>query len=590
MTLYKHAAINLHKNEEGSVVQWLKNMNTAKKIIGLILLNVIFTGIVGYIGFQTAGHIQASQQAMYETNLLPIKWINEASAQSRAALGLTLEVLLVDMDKKKEQKLLNEAKERMDAVQSLLGKYETTLPESDKEKITLIKQMLETYHANRHKAIEMAMAGRKKEAYTYFAENASGHVQHVNTVLEEVANSAAKQAADREEHSSKEAAMALKATVGITLATSLGALVLGGLLARMIVRPLQEMVVMAEEMAAGNLQGRAITFSSEDEVGQLSRAFTTMASNLRQLVQQVALLSSKVAVASGSLTAGAEQSAQSATQIAASIAEVAAGSDAQSRAVQDTTNAVERMSADILQAATHANAVVAVAKQSADVAESGSKAVGVAVQQMGRIATTVSGSAGRVAKLGERSLEIGQIIDTISGIARQTNLLALNAAIEAARAGEQGKGFSVVAEEVRRLAEQSQEAAKQIEALIREIQDETAQAVTAMQAGTHEVEVGATVIDTAGEAFSQIALMVSQLEKQVQDINSAIQHMESSSERIVHAVREIRQVGQQTVAETQHVSAATEEQAATVQEIAAASQQLAQMSQALAEDVRQFKV
>lgn len=571
-------------------MQWLKNMSTAQKIIGLVMVTVLFTVVVGYVGFRTASHIQESQRVMYETNLLPVKWINGASTQSQAALGLTLEVLLADMDKAREQKLLAEAKNHMDNVQNLLADYEKVLHGDEKNKIAQIKQMLKIYNVERHKAVEMALAGQKKEAYAYFIRNAAGHVQHVNGVLEELAHEEAKQAEERKEHSEKETTSALTMAVGITLATALSSLVLGLLLARMIVRPLRDMVVLAKEMAAGNLRSRAIDVSSRDEVGQLSQAFNEMANNLRQLVQQVAKSSQQVAAASGGLTEGAEQSAQAATQIATSIMEVAEGSEKQSRAAHDTTNVVEQMSADILQVSTRASTVVTVANQSAVTASEGSKAVEAAIEQMGKIEATVAGSAAVVAKLGERSHEIGQIVDTISGIAGQTNLLALNAAIEAARAGEQGRGFSVVAEEVRKLAEQSQEAAKQIAALIGEIQGETAQAVTTMQAGTREVKTGTDVVNTAGVAFGQIANMVSQLSKQVQDISIAISHMESSGGQIVNAVREIEEISRHTAAETQTVSAATEQQSASMQEIAASSQRLAQMAQDLEDAVKRFAV
>lgn len=151
--------------------------------------------------------------------------------------------------------------------------------------------------------------------------------------------------------------------------------------------------------------------------------------------------------------------------------------------------------------------------------------------------------------MGERSKEIGQIVDTISGIAGQTNLLALNAAIEAARAGEQGRGFAVVAEEVRKLAEQSQEAAKKIAELIGEIQGDTDKAVIAMNEGTREVKTGAEVVNVAGAAFREIAEMVTQVSGQVKEISAALQQMASGSRQVASSVKKIDELSRASVGE-----------------------------------------
>jgi len=206
------------------------------------------------------------------------------------------------------------------------------------------------------------------------------------------------------------------------------------------------------------------------------------------------------------------------------------------------------------------------------------------------IEQSVSSSAEVVTKLGERSKEIGQIVVTISGIAGQTNLLALNAAIEAARAGEQGRGFAVVAEEVRKLAEQSQEAAKQIANLISEIQSETDNAVVAMNEGAREVKVGADVVNNAGKAFKEIVSLISEVSTQIREISAAIQQMASGSQQIVAAVRDIDRISKDAAGQTQTVSAATEEQSASMEEIAAASQALAKMAEDLQSAVRKFRV
>jgi len=228
--------------------------------------------------------------------------------------------------------------------------------------------------------------------------------------------------------------------------------------------------------------------------------------------------------------------------------------------------------------------------QAVETAKEGSQSIAKAITQMTKIEQTVNNSARVVTKLGERSKEIGQIVDTISGIAGQTNLLALNAAIEAARAGEQGRGFAVVAEEVRKLAEQSQDATKQIAELITEIQGDTNQAVIAMTEGTYEVKVGTEVVTTTGHAFGKITTLVTQVSEQVNEISAATQQLAASSQQIVLSVQEIDGLSKNAATEAETVSAATEEQSASMSEIASSSHDLANMAQELHEATSKFKL
>ena len=229
-------------------------------------------------------------------------------------------------------------------------------------------------------------------------------------------------------------------------------------------------------------------------------------------------------------------------------------------------------------------------KRAVDTARQGRDTIDGAVLQMKNIEKTVNHSADVVTKLGERSKEIGQIVDTISGIAGQTNLLALNAAIEAARAGEQGRGFAVVAEEVRKLAEQSQEAAKQIGELISGIQVDTEEAVVAMSDGTKEVRTGAEVVNKAGLAFGEIVKMVDEVNQQAGDMAKTMEELASGTQKIVGSVQEIDASSKNVAAEAQTVSAATEEQSAAMQEIASGSRSLANLAQHLQEASSKFKV
>jgi len=224
------------------------------------------------------------------------------------------------------------------------------------------------------------------------------------------------------------------------------------------------------------------------------------------------------------------------------------------------------------------------------VAEHGEELMQGAVKRMETIESTVTATADVVKKLGENSQQIGAIVETISSIADQTNLLALNAAIEAARAGEAGRGFSVVAEEVRKLAEQSQVATEEIKERISTIQQDTNAAVNAMEQGTIEVERGTQAVREVGEQFGEILSMVGSIEEQIQDINVSVQTVSKGTTNIVSAVDEIDEISRVTSGHTQTISAAAEEQSASSEEIASASQALAVLAGELQETTRQFKV
>ncbi len=382
-------------------------------------------------------------------------------------------------------------------------------------------------------------------------------------------------------------AKTLLAVALVCLAAAVAAIVF---IAKQFAKPI---VALRDEcllLAQGDLREREIDASSQDEIGQLAQGFRDMRANLRALVGKVHAEAEQLAASSEELTASAEQSAQAATQVAIAITEVASGAEAQLSAVEETTSVVEHMSAGIQQVAATTNMVADQSAQAAGKAQVGNQSVERAVGQMGKIEQTVSASAQVVTELGERSKEIGQIVETIAGIAGQTNLLALNAAIEAARAGEQGRGFAVVAEEVRKLAEQSQQATEKIAALIGGIQQDTDKAVAAMNDGTREVKVGADVVAEAGAAFREIVSLVTLVSGQVKEISAAVSSMASGSEQIVGAVQRIDGLSKQASSQSQNVSAATEEQSASMEEIASSSQSLAMLANDLREAVARFQV
>ncbi|MDR3588854.1 MAG: methyl-accepting chemotaxis protein [Negativicutes bacterium] len=357
----------------------------------------------------------------------------------------------------------------------------------------------------------------------------------------------------------------------------------------MVRKPVARLAAVTEQYARGDLRS-SVVVDSADELGDLARSLLQMQHNLKEMIGNILGASDQVALSSEELTSSSEQSAQAAGQVASAISRVAQGAEQQLTSIDETAAIVEQMAAGIQQIAANANEVAGMADKTARAAQEGDRAVDTTISQMRSIESSVAGSTEVVTKLGTRSKEIGEIVDTISGIAGQTNLLALNAAIEAARAGEQGRGFAVVAEEVRKLAEQSQEAAKHIGLLITDIQTETDKAVSAMVEGTHEVEKGTAVINSTGKAFKEIVANIDAVSVQVREISAAIQQMAGGSQRIVHSVREIDAVSKGMAQQTQNVSAATQEQSAAMEEVAAASEGLANLAEELQKIVHKFSV
>jgi len=356
--------------------------------------------------------------------------------------------------------------------------------------------------------------------------------------------------------------------------------------ARPIIRIRDEALLLAD----GDLRPRPIDIHTRDEIGQLAEAFGQMADRLRTLVVKVHSRSETVAASSEELTASAQQSANAANQVAGSITQIAEGTEKQANAVDSMATVAEEMSARIEQIAATGKQIAGIADDTSQSSAQGRKAVDKVMEQMRSIGNESVAVQKTIGELAKGAREIGEIVTLISSIAGQTNLLALNAAIEAARAGEAGRGFAVVAEEVRKLAEESNQAAQQIAGLIKNNEAAMSQAIVATQASGEGVKTGIAVVESAGETFKTIAVAVDRLSAQIQEVTESINQIAAGSQELVLSVHNIDTVSKENAAEAQSVSAATEEQSASMEEIASSSQALAQTAAELQAAVANFKV
>ena len=369
--------------------------------------------------------------------------------------------------------------------------------------------------------------------------------------------------------------------------------IIGAIIAYLIVhsitKPLNQLVAVTQKVSEGDLT-QQFPVKKNDEINQLGSSFNKMVGALQEVIHHVGGKADQLAASSEELMASSEQNSKATEQIANSIQEVAAGTEKQTDKVKDGNNIIREISTKIRQIERHAQTVSQTSQDAAGIVVSGNEAIQLSSKQMGNISETVQSLGVVIQTLGDRSKEINQIIDVISDIAAQTNLLALNAAIEAARAGEHGKGFAVVADEVRKLAEQSSQSTETIRQLITSIQEDTNKAVRSMDKGSTEVEKGIVLVQKAGDAFDQMDQFVNRVITQFQEVSVSIQETAGGAEEVVEIVNRIEEIAKHTTGETQDVSAATEQQLASIQEIAASASSLAQMAEELQYLIRRFKV
>ncbi|AYJ90861.1 chemotaxis protein [Bacillus safensis] len=369
--------------------------------------------------------------------------------------------------------------------------------------------------------------------------------------------------------------------------------ILGGVAIFFIVRSitigLRRLVDFSEKVSEGDLT-ETLETKSKDEIGDLTRSFSKMSESLRDVIRAVQQSVDNVASASEELTASASQTSQATEHITMSIEQFSNGNEAQNEKVESSTNQLVAMNEGLQDMSQTSSEVAAVSLQSTEAAGQGGRIVESTANQMKHIDTSVQEAEQVMKELEYKSKDITSILNVINGIADQTNLLALNAAIEAARAGESGRGFSVVAEEVRKLAVQSADSAKEIEKLIQEIVLEIAKSQDMFKAVNREVNAGLGMTEEAKESFQHIYEAAEGMSKKLSQLNDTAIDLSSGSKLVSQAMQEMRQVSRESAANIQDIAASAEEQLASMEEITSSSVTLANMAEELKELTSQFKI
>ena len=437
------------------------------------------------------------------------------------------------------------------------------LPLTDDEKklVADLKAEIAAYYKDSSRTFEIARTGNLEEATTSMRSVSKKSYDRAQGSVAELITYNNEEAAEADRHAKKVFTSSKYWISGTILVCAAVAMLLGLLVASAISAPMRRLLEEAGMVAAGDLRVHP-TQQGNDEIGLLTGAFSTMINNLRTMIGKIEEASNRVTVTSVQVYSSSEQMATGAEEVASQAATVATAS--------------EEMAATSSDIARNCSMAAEAAQQANKKAIAGEEVVETTVNIMGQIAERVMNSARTVESLGSRSDQIGTIIGTIEDIADQTNLLALNAAIEAARAGEQGRGFAVVADEVRALAERTTRATREIGDMIKSIQRETKSAVSAMEDGVRKVDEGRGESARSGEAIQSILQQINEVSMQVNQIATAAEEQTATTSEISSNMIQITDVVQQT--------------ARGAHESAAAAGQLKTIAEELQSLVKQFKI
>ncbi|MGM0438001.1 MAG: methyl-accepting chemotaxis protein [Bacillota bacterium] len=374
------------------------------------------------------------------------------------------------------------------------------------------------------------------------------------------------------------------------LVTILIGIIVSYFISARIANPLVELSNVAKKVANGDLTVEIEEDNDKSEIGILRNSIREMVANLAAMIEQIKDVSEQMASSSEELSASGEQVSNTAEQVGTAIQEVASGAEEQSAQIDETRSNVTDLAQGIDNISDKSEDMDKQADNVMSNINQGKNEISNTINQVQEVKVQANKTSENINELGDLSEEIGEIVELINGISAQTNLLALNAAIEAARAGEAGRGFSVVADEIRELAEESSEATENIASLITDIQNRVEVTIGQMNKAENAVETSVGAIKSTEDSFEEINNAARKLRDLIEDVSKAANEMADNSSEVSASIEEIAAVSEEASGNAEEVAASSEEQIAATEDIVEGAEELARISDKLIETIEQFKL
>ncbi len=569
----------------------MKQMSLSKKIMILLAVPLLSMIVIAIVGRLYIGQMADAGEELYRNDLLPMQYLGQIRTDERAIDGYLLELILSTETERNEELEADIAERRASISSNLKALNDMFDPKDETMKAHMedVTTGVTAYLEGVDLVLRPALREENAAAYrTYLSDLRPTRLELVDSAasLMEGIKQEAETSNEEIQQSLGNAIVVFWVTAALAFLTSIA---LGVYIARLILRPIKQLSLLMERAGEGDLTVHG-TYASRDEIGLLVQAFNAMKDNLRHLIEQVTATSDRVAVSSDDLKNNVEETTKATEMVAMTMEEIASGSMRQLTRVKASNETLTDLTNGIHHVSTNAQHMTELSETTLQKVASGNELIETLEHQLDETNEKMKQLQQVIAQLNMRSNEIGTITGAITGIAEQTNLLALNAAIEAARAGDQGRGFAVVASEVRKLAEESAVATKQIAALIANTQAETKDAVETMHIVERDVSNSVHHVKQTGEAFDEIQEAIEEVAHKVEEVSGAVQEMAAGATEILTSVSEIQGITEATATETENTSAATEEQMASMEEITASAQELSNMAIEMRKMTKKFIV